>query len=456
MDKSRNQTRLGFEPKTIHRAGVAQGSLRRALRGRGPAVTLLVLIVVVGACSMTGHTAPGTDRRPGAPRPSLATADLPPEPTANAHQILRWEKGPWWGNNPGHQPSISITQAGAETIILGASVNTQSQYLVVRDLSLAAPASEPLTLALLRTGLDHPLHVLGSCSVGTHATIRLDDASLWVDGPFSVSGALDLRRGQLTANSELRVGGKDGAPAAVHITGGTLTVTNARHDARLVMGLSGQGDVYLDGGTIEADVLQIEGTRKNRFIFNSGTLKVRSLCVTNGGPFTIGDGVHRAAQEFLGGTNVLSGPLTVNTNATLSAEGEVAISGPVINYGTIVAGRRGAHLTFASLLPPSPSAVTNWGRIYMTNGGVLTFQGTISNRVSAPITDAFTTKPGTGWTVRFNSVGGLSHTLEYKNALSEPNWKPLTSTMGTGEALELTDPAPPAEPRYYHIGVGKP
>jgi hypothetical protein len=122
----------------------------------------------------------------------------------------------------------------------------------------------------------------------------------------------------------------------------------------------------------------------------------------------------------------------------------------------MVAGRRGAHLSFSSAVPSYPSAVTNWGRMVMTNGGVLSFRGTISNRVSAPITDAFTTKPGAGWTVRFNSVGGLTHTLEYKNSLNEPDWKPLTSTLGTGETLELTDPALPAVPRYYHIGVTQP
>ena len=235
-----------------------------------------------------------------------------------------------------------------------------------------------------------------------------------------------------------------------------LSVTNAQHDARLIIGLSGRGDFYLDGGTVEADFLQVANNRKNRFIFHSGTLKVRNMILTNNGPIVIGDGVHPAIQQLSDGTTIISGLLTVTNHATLEADGNVTVSGRVANYGTIVAGQSNARLTFASALPLYPSIVTNWGRMYMTNGGALTFQGKVSNEVSAPITAVFPGKRGTGWTVRFISVGGLTNTLEYKNALSESNWMPLVSTIGTGEILSLTDPAPTDKARYYHIGVTQP
>jgi hypothetical protein len=449
MHKSRNRNDSGLEPKKSREAHVAPAGPARGGNDRPLATTLLVLAIVAVACAMTVRAAPGTKPSP------TTTADLPPEP-ANTPPMVRWEKGPWWSDQPGDRTSISITNAGTETIILGPALSSEPRYLTVRDLSLGAPESQPLTLLLLKTGTDHPLHVLESCSVRTNATVRIDDAALVVDGALRVSGKLDLRRGQLTANSELLIGGSDGAPAEVHVTSGTLTVTNAHHDARLIIGLSGRGDFYLDGGTVEADFLQVMNDRSNRFIFNSGTLKVRNLCVTNGGPMLIGDGVHPAAQQFADGTNLISSLLTVSSNATLWAQGDVAISGPVANYGTIVAGQPGAHLTFASLSPLCPSAVTNRGRMYMTNGGVLTFLGRMSHNVSAPITGAYSPKPGAGWSVRFNSFGGLTHTLEYKNALSESNWTPLASTTGTGESLLLTDPAATDKARYYHVGVSQP
>ena len=455
MENNERRYGSGLEPEKSREADIAQAGLARFWSNRVRAAALLVFAGAAGACLIAGCTAPRPDQKHRAHHPSGTTPELPPVPT-NPPPAIRWEKGPWWGDKPADRTSVSITNAGTETIILGRSASSDPRYLTVRDLSLAAPVSEPLTLLLLKTGTEHPLHVLNSCSVQTNTAIRMDDAALVVDGPLHINGRLDLTRGRLAANSELLIGGNDDAPAEVHVRRGTLTVTNAHHNARLIIGLSGRGDFYLDGGTIEADFLQITNNSKNRFIFNSGTMKVRSLMVTNHGPIVIGDGVHAAIQEYSGGTSVISALLTVMSNATLVADGDVTLSGPVANYGTIVAGQPGAHLTFAPLLPLYPSAVTNWGLMYMTNGGVLTFQGTVSNNVPAPITGIYPSNPGVGWTVRFTSIGGLTHTLEYKNALSEPSWTPLTSTTGTGESLLLTDPVPTDKARYYHIRVTQP
>jgi hypothetical protein len=454
MVKDEKRLDSGFEPEKSREAeGSPAGRARFAIRRPAPA--LLLLAGAAGAWLLTSCTAHKPNQRPGAHRPPGVTAELPPEPTTPP-PVQRWEKGPWWGDKPGERTSVSITNAGTQTIILGRSVSANPRYLTVRDLSLAAPPSEPLTLVLLKTGVEHPLHVLSSCSIQPNTAIRIDDSALLVDGALRVSGQLDLRRGHVATRTALLVGGSDAAPAEVHVRRGTLTVTNANHDARLIIGLSGRGDFYLDGGTIEADFLQVTNSPNNRFIFNSGTLKVSHLMVTNHGPIVIGDGVNPAALVLSSGTNMISSLLTVSKHALLVAEGNVTITGPVANYGTIVAGQPGAHLTFASAPPLYPSAVTNWGNMYMTNGGLLTFQGTVSNNVSAPITGVPTKQPGAGWTVRFISVGGLTHTLEYKDSLSDPNWTSLTNTTGTGEILPLTDPSPSDKARYYHIRVTQP
>jgi hypothetical protein len=459
MDKNKTRFSAGLGSETGREADAAQPAPAHFWISRLPLAVLLALTGVGAGCLLAGCT--GTGRQPES-RPqarhrpvALPPSELPPIPT-NMPPVIRWEKGAWWGSQPGERASVSISNAGTQTIILGAAVSSEPRYMTVRDLSLAAPASEPLTLLLVKAGTERPLRVSDSCTVHTNTAVRIDDAALVVGGTLQVNGKLDLARGRVAANSELLIGGSDEAPASVHVRHGTLTVTNAHHDARLIIGQSGRGDFYLEGGTVEADFLQVTNNRNNRFIFTSGTLKVRSMYVTNYGPIVIGDGVHPALEEFSAGTNVISSLLTVTNNAVLMADGDVTISGPVANYGTIVAGQTNAHLTFASLLPGYPSMVTNWGRMFMTNGGVLTFLGSVSNFVSAPITGMPTKQPGGEWTVRFISVGGLTHTLEYKNALDEANWTPVASTMGTGEILSLTDPTSSNKARYYHIRVTQP
>jgi hypothetical protein len=450
MENNERKCNGSVEPGKGRKADEAQASPAHFRIKRLPAALLLVVAGAVVALWMTGCAGHRRHRRPR-PEPS----PVPTVPTT-VPPAVRWEKGRWWGDHPGERTSVSISNIDAQTVILGSAVASRPELLTVRDLSLAAPASNPLTLVLVKTGTDHPLHVLRSCSIQTNTTISVNNAALVVDGSFRVGGKLNLAQGHVAANSELLIGGSEQAPAEVHIRAGTLTVTNEHHDAKLIICLTGRGNLHLDGGTIEADLLQVVSNRNSRFIFNSGTLKTRTLSVTNYGPCTIGDGVHPALFLPGDGTNVISSLLTVTNYALLLANGNVTLTGPVANYGVIAAGQPGAQLTFSNWPPFYPSRVTNWGRIFMTNGGTITFQGTVTNYVPAPITAMQPTTTGAGWTVRFLSIGGLKHVLEYKSALGEPNWTPLATATGTGETVSLTDPAPTDKARYYHIRVTQP
>ena len=402
----------GPEPREPRKANEAKRHPAGLQTRRLPAVILL-LVAVAGACCLAGGATPAGQPDPGTQvrqRPSSPPLpELPPVPTSQP-MLIRWEKGPWWSDLRGQPPSVSLTNLRTRTVVLGASAASEPQYLTVQDLKLATPGPEPLSLVLVKAGTDHPLRVLGTCSVGTNTTIRVDDAALDVDGTFRVGGRLDLARGRVAANSDLLVGESAGAPALVNVTGGTLTVTNARHNARLIIGLDGRGDFCLNGGTVRADFIQVTDDGHNQFVFKSGTLQVQTFAVANHGPITIGDGIHPARLDLIGGTNFVSSLLTISSNATLAGSG--TIYGPVANYGTIVAGRPGDQLTFAPLPPGYPSAVTNWGRIYMTNGGVLSFQGTAGNNVPLPITEM--TRTSGGFRFKLVSVGGLTHTLRYQ------------------------------------------
>jgi hypothetical protein len=232
----------------------------------------------------------------------------------------------------------------------------------------------------------------------------------------------------------------------VHVHGGTLTVTNEHHTARLIIGLNdGEGSFHLDGGTIVADFLQVTGKQSNRFVFKSGNVIPCGVSVTNGSAFTVGDGA--TLNLSAGCINHFSGGLIIAANGTVTGSG--TIDGDVANYGTISAGQ--SDLTFAPL--NYTSAVTNWGSMYMTNGGNLIFQGTVLDYAPAPIRTITPNQQGGGRTIWFSSIGGLKHILEYKNSLGDANWTPLGSTTGTGLAISLTDPAPTANARFYHIRV---
>lgn len=424
------------------------------VRTRRLSVAILLLVAIAGVCCLADGARPARQPDPG---PQVRhRPESPPLPElllipTNLPALIRWEKGPWWDDLRSQPPSVFLTNLRTRAVVLGSSAAAQPRCLTVQDLMLATPGREPLTLVLVNTGNEHPLRVLGACGVPTNTTIRVDNAALEVAGSFRVGGRLELARGRVAAESDLLVGESAGAPALVNVTGGTLTATNYRHNARLIIGGDGRGEFCLNGGTVKADFIQISNDAHNRFVFKSGTLRARTLVVPNGGPITIGDGIHPARLELIGGTNLLSSLLTVSSNATLLGSG--TIHGPVANYGTIVAGRPGDQLTFAPLPPGCPSAVTNWGRMYMTNGGVLSFQGTAGNHVALPITEM--TRTSGGFRFQLVSVGGLTHTLRYKDDLSDVNWTPVASTTGTGEIVSLTDPAPTERARYYHIHMGR-
>lgn len=371
--------------------------------------------------------------------------EMPPIPVPSARPIF-WEKIYRSAGDHGKPPSVYITNAAPQTVILGPH-DAEREFLTVRNLNLVA-GTNPLTLLMVNTGTEHPLHILGSCSIHTNAAIMVRNSALVVDGTLRVSGRLDLVRGDIAVNSDLLVEGSSDAPAEVHVLGGTLIVTNEHHTARLIIGLNGNGSFYLDGGTIVADFLQVTGKQSNRFVFKSGNVIPGCVSITNGGAFTVGDG---ATLTLSNPCTYFSGGLIISANGTVTGSGSIA--GNVANYGTISAGQ--SDLTFAPF-NNSPSAVTNWGNMYMTNGGNLIFKETVLDYAPASIRTVSPNQQGVGRTIWFRSIGGLVHTLQYKNSLSDINWTDLTSTNGNGLDISLTDPAPTGNARFYHIQVTQP
>jgi T5SS/PEP-CTERM-associated repeat protein len=73
-------------------------------------------------------------------------------------------------------------------------------------------------------------------------------------------------------------------------------------------------------------------------------------------------------------------------------------------------------------------------------------------QVEAGVTVSFVSRAGSTNTLSVQSLTGSTYTLEFKDSLSQTNWKQvLPSTAGTGGLIILQDPASPGSARFYRV-----
>ena len=196
----------------------------------------------------------------------------------------------------------------------------------------------------------------------------------------------------------------------VSVVGGILAITNNAQPTTFNMV---QGSFTLGGGDVIADNILLTNAG-GQFIFNGGTLWAKNLTVSNGLPFTVGDGVNPATFHLQGGTYSFADGLTIMPLATVTGCGTVV--GTIINNGTYNNTCGG----------PAPSATT----------------------ISA------THKSGSTVTLSCASSNGSSYTLEYKTNLTDVAWTPILPLIpGTGSPLDLTDSAATNASRFYRVRV---
>ncbi len=118
-----------------------------------------------------------------------------------------------------------------------------------------------------------------------------------VGGTDSQRGALTVAGGDMSVYSRLQVGSSSCVnTATVLVTGGTLSVTNASHNA--VLTISG-GTFTLSGGTLIVDELTIASSCA-RFIHTGGTLIVNGPITVDPSWDTDGDGMPNGYEERYG------------------------------------------------------------------------------------------------------------------------------------------------------------
>jgi hypothetical protein len=72
----------------------------------------------------------------------------------------------------------------------------------------------------------------------------------------------------------------------------------------------------------------------------------------------------------------------------------------------------------------------------------------------SPTLDASTISLKSGaFTAFFGTAKGTSYVIEYKNAITDEAWTPLTTVTGTGDLKSFTDPGPLPPTRFYRVRV---
>jgi hypothetical protein len=148
------------------------------------------------------------------------------------------------------------------------------------------------------------------------------------------------------------------------------------------------------------------------FTFNNGLIRAKTMTVSNGLPFTVGDGINSATLELLGGTYTFADGLVISPNATVTGCGTV--TGTIVNNGN-----------YNNPCGPTPA-----------------------------ISIASITKIGSNVTLQFNTLSGSNHIIEYKTNLVAPTWNPLLpAVLGNGNTMYKTDTTATNASRFYRVRV---
>jgi fibronectin-binding autotransporter adhesin len=253
------------------------------------------------------------------------------------------------------------------------------------------------------------------------------------------------------------------------VTGGGLYVTNGLGTGGLEV--EGHGALTLNGGTVTANQLLVDGTSSSTF--TSGLLTSGGTVVSNGQSFAVGDGTNAAMFQLAsGGSGIHSfaNGLTISSNAFLTGCGTIEGSAVVDCGGTVVANC-GGTLTFTGI-------VTNNGTMQALNGSVLeaysnlvnngvidvrggttNFHGGFINNGIVITTNNFpvvTAIQVVGPDVEIGVKTGNGNTYVFEEAtnLTGASWTPVIEFTGPGGVVTFIDPGAATLPqRFYRVGL---
>jgi hypothetical protein len=336
------------------------------------------------------------------------------------------------------------------TLLVNGGVLNVSSNLVLAD-DVGSTGTLAIVEGEFNMGNSNALLRVGDENVGVMrilgGVVRLGIDELTVARRTNSVGLLTVAGGALIC-TDISVGRFQGATGTVVMTGGQLLATNDSlrigregfgqmlqsngvvhaNDAAISLEGSGHGFLGLYGGEmhlrsnlIANGMCALEGGALNAgklyftnaggvMSFGSGTLRSGGAVVANGRPFVIGDGVKSATYHMDGGVHEFANGLVISANATLSGCG--TIIGTVINNGTVATN---CGVVAPAIVKPQYS------------GGTMSFS--------------------------FQTEAGRSYLIEFKNALTDPEWNPLETRAGDGSVVTVIDAVATGASRFYRIRV---
>src|SRR5947209_9839757 len=138
----------------------------------------------------------------------------------------KWETGANWslGVPPASSQSAFVTNAASKTVTIDAITTNAASTMTVSNLTVFAPtAGVTNTVALTTAGLDAPLHVLNTFTIGNGGALFVSNSAMQVDASVSVrtnvfDGLTTVAAGGLVAiatNSVTLVGSTNGVSGTI-------------------------------------------------------------------------------------------------------------------------------------------------------------------------------------------------------------------------------------------------
>jgi T5SS/PEP-CTERM-associated repeat protein len=269
-----------------------------------------------------------------------------------------------------------------------------------------------------------------SSSSSNNSVLVTGSGSVWSNqgglyvGYSGVSNTLTIANGGSVIASNAYVGFKRVNGNRIDVSGGSLCVTNTVGNGPLDLR---RGTLTFNSGTITVDNLLLTNGSASVLVFNGGVLNSKGTAVTNVAEFAVGNGAASANFHLLGGVHSFNNGLRIRNNAILSGCG--TISGTVvIDAGGSVVADCGGTLTFTDSL-------TNNGIVRAENGSVLEFYGPVVNNGIIDLLDGTTnshstfinngtivgasdfqivslTQEGSNMRISWPSIGGRSYAVQ--------------------------------------------
>jgi PKD repeat protein/subtilisin family serine protease len=147
-----------------------------------------------------------------------------------------------------------------------------------------------------------------------------------------------------------------------------------------------------------------------------------------------------------------AGEATLDGTATMDGEPFTIAdlwNGPVLNSVFSLAGLSSTNLVLR-FAPTMEGAFTN-AIVFVSNGGDST--NAITGRSVGTVLLGQIELNGTDFMFSFATVPGINYFVEYKDALTDPNWQPLQSVPGDGTVANFTNAISATLQRFFRVSA---